>query len=185
LSSKKNNININNDKNNITNTNPYNLYNPYISFNENDNKNVNVSYSNNNAFDENKFNTNLNSLIEKNNKNSKKNILREYILKKEIKYLKDEILNLSKNPIELKNCSFLDPLIIKEYSDVENQIIFIENIISSQISDLKKLKENLISNLIIRKDFFDEEKKKSENLMKLLKEKNKEFTMNFQKSKIK
>jgi hypothetical protein len=51
-------------------------------------------------------------------------------------------------------------LIIKKYSDLENQIIFIENTIAAQIVDLKKLKENLISNLIIRKDLIDEEKKK-------------------------
>jgi hypothetical protein len=167
MSSKKINVkNINNNNNNTNN-------NTNILFNES------FSY----PYHENNLNQNLNSLIEKNNKNLKKNILKEYMLKKEIKYLKDEILNLSKNKIELKNCNFFDPLIIKEYSDIENQLIYIENTISTQIFELKKLKENLISNLIIRKDFFDEEKKKSENLMKILKQKNKEFTMNFQKSK--
>lgn len=89
--------------------------------------------------------------------------------------LKNEILELNSNPINLNCCVYFDNDAKKEFSDIEKQILFIEVTINNLCNNLIKAKENLISNLVIRKDFFDNEKKANQKLLHLLSKKTNAF----------
>jgi len=82
--------------------------------------------------------------------------------------LNKEILKLKNNPIEIYKCIYFDKEKIKEYSEIEKEILFIENTINDLIKNLVKLKENFITSLLLRKDFFDTEKKNNKLLNLLI-----------------
>ncbi len=107
--------------------------------------------------------------------NSKIHPTKNYIFSREFQNMQREIIELINNPIMIDQCVYLNDHMIEEYSKIEKQIFSIEILINSLCTDLIKLKENLISNLVIRKDFFDNEKKSNEKLFSMLEKKNENF----------